>query len=408
MPGYIIHLAVAKEYIRNFRIKDEDEFLKGTIAPDLLATTLPEGKEKTHYSPTGGSQVNLKQFLKENKITSSYMEGYFLHLVVDYLFYNQYFTNFDTRLCNDYDKTNKQLIEKYNITIPDEIKDVIQFKEGKLEIIDIEKLNQMIAEISKKSIREYEKELKQSGTVTTNREDIKLTTTKRRKIELLILALTIVLICVIHLIFINQKEGYHCDEIFSYGSANSEYNNMFWSYNGDDGINTLVKEKIFNTSNILKIAKNLKYYFIDHKDEKDKYEQNVLSQIPKNTWQTKEEAENYVEAKDNRFNYISVYYNQVQDVHPPLFYMLVHTVSSVFNNMFSKYTIFFINLPFFIGTCIVIWKILNLIRKKIVIIIGCYSLWTKYRCNINNDVFENVYDVNIFYDFILIYKYKNI
>jgi len=408
MPGYIIHLAVAKEYIRNFRIKDEEEFLKGTIAPDLLATTLAEGKEKTHYSPIGGAQVNLKQFLKENKITSSYMEGYFLHLVVDYLFYNRYFTNFDTRLYDDYDKTNKQLIEEYNITIPDEISEIIQFKEGELEILDIEKLNQMITEISKKSIREYEKELKQSGTITTNREDTKLTTIKRRKVEVLILILIVALICIIHVLFMNQKEGYHCDEIFSYGSSNSEYNNMFWSYNGDDGINSLVKQEIFNNSNILKIAKNLKYYFIDHKDEKDKYEQNILSQIPKNTWQTKEEAENYVKAKDNRFNYISVYYNQVRDVHPPLFYILVHTVSSIFNNTFSKYIIFFINLPFFIGTCILIWKILNLIREKITIIIGGDSLWIKYRGNINNDVLENVYDVNIFYNFIPIHKYKNI
>ena len=38
MPGYVIHLAIAKEYIRNFRVKDEKEFLKGSLAPDLLST----------------------------------------------------------------------------------------------------------------------------------------------------------------------------------------------------------------------------------------------------------------------------------------------------------------------------------------------------------------------------------
>ena len=37
MAGYVIHLAVAKEYLRNFRIKEEKEFLRGAIAPDVLS-----------------------------------------------------------------------------------------------------------------------------------------------------------------------------------------------------------------------------------------------------------------------------------------------------------------------------------------------------------------------------------
>ena len=405
MPGYVIHLAVAKEYIRNFRVKNEEEFLKGTIAPDLLSIN---GKSKTHYSKVGGSGVNLKQFLKENKINTSYMEGYFLHLIVDYLFYNKYFTNFDTRLYNDYDIINKKLIEKYKITIPDEIKADVKFQEGTIEILDIDKLEKMISEISKKKISEYKKEAKQNGIVTTNREDNKLITSNGSKKEKIALTIVIAVICLIMLLFINQKKGYYCDEIFSYGSSNSEYDNIFWSYNEYDGINKLVKEEVFNTKSIKETIQKLKYYFIDHADEKDKYQEKVLSQTKKITWQTREDAENYVKAKENKFNYISVYYNQVQDVHPPLFYIIVHTISSIFSNSFSKYTIFFINLPFFIGTCILIWKILNLIRKKINFNFNSDFIWTKYRCNIYNDVFKNVYDAYILHHIVFIYKYKNI
>ena len=111
------------------------------------------------------------------------MEGYFLHLIVDYLFYNKYFTNFDTRLYNDYDIINKKLIEKYKITIPDEIKADVKFKEGTIEILDIDKLEKMISEISKKKISEYKKEAKQNGIVTTNREDNKLITSNGSKKE---------------------------------------------------------------------------------------------------------------------------------------------------------------------------------------------------------------------------------
>lgn len=74
MAGYVIHLAVAKEYLRNFRIKDEKEFLRGTIAPDLLSHG---DKKATHYSEDGGAGVNLKEFLKHNSISTTYMKGYF-------------------------------------------------------------------------------------------------------------------------------------------------------------------------------------------------------------------------------------------------------------------------------------------------------------------------------------------
>ena len=100
MAGYVIHLAVAKEYLRNFRIKDEKEFLRGIIAPDLLSHG---DKTTTHYSEHGGSGVNLKEFLKHNSISTEYMQGYFLHLVTDYLFYDTYFPNTinETRQYND-------------------------------------------------------------------------------------------------------------------------------------------------------------------------------------------------------------------------------------------------------------------------------------------------------------------
>ena len=64
------------------------------------------------------------------------------------------------------------------------------------------------------------------------------------------------------------------------------------------------------------------------------------------------------------FNYFSVYYNQVRDVHPPLFYGLVHFVSSIAYGHFSKYIICSINIVLFILLCIEIRKILKLLNKK--------------------------------------------
>jgi len=70
MAGYVIHLAVAREYIRNFKVKDEEEFIKGTLAPDLLST---DTKQLTHYSDTTSSEVNLKKFIDSNTLHTSYI-----------------------------------------------------------------------------------------------------------------------------------------------------------------------------------------------------------------------------------------------------------------------------------------------------------------------------------------------
>ena len=82
-------------------------------------------------------------------------------------------------------------------------------------------------------------------------------------------------------------------------------------------------------------------------------------------WKTKEQAKEYMTvSSDEIFNYWSVYYNQSRDVHPPLFYMLVHLVSSICLNTFTKYIIFAINLIFYIASCFVLRKILNYLTKK--------------------------------------------
>ena len=365
MPGYVIHLAVAKEYMRNFRIKDEEEFLKGTIAPDLLSKG---DKKATHYSKDVSANTDLKKFLKENSISSSYMQGYFLHLIVDYLFYHKYYPNCDTRVYNDYDILNEELIKKYNIEISDEIKEHVKSKTGKLEILDLETIDKLINEISRKKLTEYKKEILKTGIATTDMEENKLSTLKDDKKQKLILAIIIAILCAVMFFFIGQKEGFHCDEIFSYGSSNSAYENVFYSYREKTPMHIFLEEKIFQDGNIFDWIERIKYYFVDHTEEKDKFIAQKMEE-EEMIWRTREDAENYLKAKDNRFNYASVYYNQIQDVHPPLLYMLVHTISSIFNNTFSKYIIFAVSLPFFIGTCILIWKILNTIgRKKISIL----------------------------------------
>ena len=158
MPGFIIHLATANEYIRKYPkdIKNKNDFLEGSIAPDL---TTKEGKKETHYGQSS-AEVELRKYLMSNSVESDYDKGYFLHLVTDYLFYNYYLNEIrKPQIYEDYDVTNKTLIEKYKIDLPEKVKDKIFFKNGNPEILTVKLACKVIDEVSEYTLEEIAKEV---------------------------------------------------------------------------------------------------------------------------------------------------------------------------------------------------------------------------------------------------------
>ncbi len=183
-------------------------------------------------------------------------------------------------------------------------------------------------------------------------------------IERAIFIISIILIIFVMLFFIGKKEGIHCDEAFSYGSANSTYSNTFYSYWKTDPEKMFFDEYVKDT-NIFKTIGNVVDYYVKNPDKK----QELIQQEEKkqNTrWRTRDEAIDYMQITGNgdEFNFSSVFWNQISDVHPPLFYVVVNTVSSIFRNSSSKYIIFGINVVFFILTACVMRKILIEIKKR--------------------------------------------
>ena len=131
MPGYMIHLAVGKVYEQNNRIKDIKAFESGIIMPDLL----PD-KSKSHYGKHS-SRPDLNSYIAEtNGNLDSYQEGYFLHLVTDYLFYNKFLQEWNPDIYEDYDRLNSRIMQKYGISIPEEIKQIVKFKSGNLSLLN--------------------------------------------------------------------------------------------------------------------------------------------------------------------------------------------------------------------------------------------------------------------------------
>ena len=120
-------------------------------------------------------------------------------------------------------------------------------------------------------------------------------------------------------------------------------------------------------------------------------------------WKTKEEATEYLTIQPSDiFDFAPVIWNQSRDVHPPLFYILVHIVSSFFLGTFSKYIIFIINILFYILTCIYIYKIFKLYKKEkwgiLALILYGLSIGA-----ISTVMFQRMYMMMTF--FVLLYTY---
>ena len=179
---------------------------------------------------------------------------------------------------------------------------------------------------------------------------------------------TIILIFIIILQIFNiifwgtQKEGYHIDEIFSYGLSNSYYD-PFPYYESDD------------------------YYMY---------------------WHNVEYFKEYVTvSEEHRFAYDSVYYNQSQDVHPFLYYAVLHTVCSFFPESFSNWYAIFINIIFSVFNIGLLYHISNYIfkEKKQSSLIVCIAYGFSAGC-VSNAVYLRMYVMVAF--FILLFTFLHI
>lgn len=171
MPSYAIHLAVAEEYLRKNKnlTENHDAFIKGVVYPDTV-----KDKSITHYGKCS-SQSNLYRFLEENSMNTSFERGCFLHLLTDYLFYNQYIDTWSEDIYNDYDILNQNLVENYHLTIPKEAQDiVIPEKKNQLVILSETLVNEFIEDVSDMNIDDVVAEVKDSPEKWTKTRPLKI------------------------------------------------------------------------------------------------------------------------------------------------------------------------------------------------------------------------------------------
>lgn len=234
-----------------------------------------------------------------------------------------------------------------------------------------------------------------------NKEEmIKMKEKIAKNINSILFVIALIIIVVTMFIFIKQKEGWHEDEIFSYGSSNYKYDNMFQRHGDKSSVNAVIYEKIID-KNPMKTISNA-YYYLTHKEEFNKINEEKIKQ-EQPVWKTPQDALEYLSvSSDEILDYWPIYYNQSVDVHPPLFYMLVHLASSFYLNHFSKYIIFMINIVFLVGSCFIIRKILKLFNKEY-LSAGIILLYGLSMGGISIVMFQRMYMMLTF--FVLMYLY---
>lgn len=126
----------------------------------------------------------------------------------------------------------------------------------------------------------------------------------------------------------------------------------------------------------------------------------ALSSCPDALWRTDYEgtwksgqdcADLFIINKNTRFSYEMVYENQAKDVHPPLYYFLIHSLESFFPGIFSKWIGLVPNIVFCLLTTFLIFYISNQITGHKVISVSTAFLWAFSIGSLNTAVFIRMY-----------------
>ncbi len=111
---------------------------------------------------------------------------------------------------------------------------------------------------------------------------------------------------------------------------------------------------------------------------------------------------------DERFSYDSVYYNAMKDIHPPLYFVLMHTISSFVLDSESKWIGIGLNLAFFLLNNLLLYLIARrLLGNRWLTLIPC-AIWGFSAGAISAVVFIRMYEMLTFSVLASVYIYLGI
>ena len=183
--------------------------------------------------------------------------------------------------------------------------------------------------------------------------------------ELLVLLLCSVLL----LSDISHKKGYHMDELLSFELANAEFNPWIVPTQPQGRLAKFVENELRGENageTWINLVNTLQDILQNRGDSKLlSYKADVYSEP---VWIDRQQFINYIMVDDkDDYQYLSVYFNVKDDNHPPLHFMLLHTVSSIFKGQLTPLMGCGINLVCVLG----IMVLLMWLSRQLMLLTGC-------------------------------------
>ncbi len=177
-----------------------------------------------------------------------------------------------------------------------------------------------------------------------------------------------VILCVlaVQCCFVSRKEGYHMDELLSFELSNAEFNPWIIPTQPVGRLAKFVKEEIRGES----FGETMSNLVAEVKDVIENRGQSKMLQYKADVytepvWIDAKQFTDYLTAgKEDRFNYLSVYFNVKDDNHPPLHFMLLHTMSSLFPGRVAPYLGCAINMLAVLGCILCFFRLGELFAEQ--------------------------------------------
>lgn len=185
---------------------------------------------------------------------------------------------------------------------------------------------------------------------------------KEYGIRILIVMLSMLFLCT----FISRKEGYHMDEILAFQLANAEYNPWIVPKQPVGRLAKFMAEHI-EGENLGETISNVGFIV---KDTLINRGGSILANYKADVydapvWISGDMMQAYVQCDDrDDFNLLSVYFNVKDDNHPPLHFMLLHLMTSLFQGEISAWHGCVVNLAAMAGTLWLLGLIGDILFKK--------------------------------------------
>lgn len=138
MASAVIHICVASEINKKLKIENYNDFLLGSIAPDI-SKVVNTSRDLSHFIDRSKNiYPDINMFLEKYKLDNDFILGYFVHLYTDYLWFKYFIGNikykglitlldgskieynkdeFTKYLYNDYTNLNVKLLDEYNLDL---------------------------------------------------------------------------------------------------------------------------------------------------------------------------------------------------------------------------------------------------------------------------------------------------